>query len=139
MAALHARGFEAAWGEAAIRSLLESPGVFAIALADGSGFAMGRAAAEEAELLTIAVDPSRRRVGLGRLLLDAVILRAADAGAGELHLEVAVDNAPAIALYERAGFGHTGRRRGYYQRSGERVDALVMTLVLNSGGGPAYP
>ncbi len=135
LAALHARAFEAPWSETAIRSLLTSPGVFGVALADGSGFALARAAAGEAELLTIAVDPDRRGRRLGRALLEAVTVRAAAVGAVELHLEVAVDNPAAIALYERTGFGRTGRRRGYYQRADGRADALVMTLVLNSGRG----
>jgi [ribosomal protein S18]-alanine N-acetyltransferase len=132
LAALHARAFEAPWSAKAITALLESPGVFALATTDGAGFALARAAAGEAELLTLAVDPVRRRAGVGAALLEAVISGAAALGAVALHLEVAVDNAAAIALYERAGFGRTGRRRGYYERADGRVDALVMTLVLNS-------
>ena len=50
-----------------------------------------------------------------------------------LWLEVAVDNAAAVALYEKAGFETTGRRPRYYARpSGERVDALLMRRLLNS-------
>lgn len=93
---------------------------------------MARVVADEAELLTIAVEPARRGQGLGRALLEAVIVHAAALGAAQLHLEVAVDNAAALALYERAGFARAGRRRGYYARPGERVNALVLTLVLNS-------
>jgi ribosomal-protein-alanine N-acetyltransferase len=51
-----------------------------------------------------------------------------------MHLEVAVDNAAALRLYRRAGFAEAGRRRGYYERPGGRVDALVLTRVLHGPG-----
>jgi ribosomal-protein-alanine N-acetyltransferase len=135
LAALHARAFDTPWDTATFRVLLASPGVFGAAAADGSGFALARVAADEAELLTIAVDPTGRRSGLGTALLERVVIDVATAGAGVLHLEVAVDNAAAIALYAGAGFHEAGRRRGYYTRAGGRVDALVMTLALNSPAG----
>ena len=129
---MHARAFEAAWSEAAIRALLESEGVSGLASADGSGFALVRVVAGEAELLSLAVDPARRRAGVGAALVEAVAAAAEAAGAAALHLEVAVDNLAAVALYEAAGFGRAGLRRGYYQRANRRADALVMTRVLNS-------
>lgn len=131
LAALHARAFDEPWSERTLSALLGSPGVFAW-LAEGAGFALARAAADEAELLTIAVDPGRRRSGMGAALLEQVIVTALAAGAAQLFLEVAVDNAPALGLYARAGFGRVGRRRGYYARPDGRVDALILTLVLNS-------
>ena len=135
LAAAHARAFDPAtnaapWSEADIRSLLSLPDVFGFGAVDGSGFGLGRAAAGEAELLTLAVDPSRRRHGLGRRLLEAVIVGAAARGAEVVHLEVAVDNRAAVGLYEAAGFAKAGSRRGYYARSGGRADALIMTLNL---------
>ena len=46
-------------------------------------------------------------------------------------LEVAADNAAAQALYARAGFAESGRRRGYYRRpDGSGLDALVMQRAL---------
>lgn len=67
-----------------------------------------------ARLYSIAVDPARRRPGLGRALLRAAEETAAGRGATEMRLEVREDNARAIALYEDAGFQRFGMKRDYY-------------------------
>ena len=92
----------------------------------GGGFALIAVAADEAELLTIAVAPSARRAGVGAALLSKAIAEAAKAEAGRMFLEVAADNAPALALYRRAGFRDVGRRPRYYARGAERIDAVMM-------------
>ena len=99
--------------------LLAMPGVFGFIDGRG-GFILVRAAGGEAEILTLAVEPSARRRGLGRALLDQAL--AATAGS-PLFLEVAADNAVARALYGAAGFTECGRRTGYY---GAGRDALVL-------------
>ena len=76
---------------------------------------------DEAEVQTIAVLPSHQGLGLGRRLLTALIERAADR---PIHLEVRVDNEPALGLYESMGFSRIGVRRRYYQPSG--ADAYTM-------------
>jgi ribosomal-protein-alanine N-acetyltransferase len=130
LAEVHARGFDHPWSAADLAALLDSPGVFALAAREDAvlrAFILARAIAGEAEILTLAVDPARRRQGIARALLEAATAAAAHAGAGVLFLEVAADNAAAIALYESAGFTQAGRRRGYYARSdGAAVDALVL-------------
>lgn len=133
LAELHALTFDDPWREPDLHALLTAPGGFAV-IAPGAGFAVARAAADEAELISLAVAPEQRGAGLGRRLLDAVLERAAALGAAQMHLEVAVDNGPALRLYEQAGFARAGTRRGYYQRADRRVDALVLTRVLNSPG-----
>lgn len=131
LAALHAEAFDRPWDEAALAELLSSPGVFLAAEADG--FLLGRAIADEAEILTLAVRPTARRAGLGGRLVEAAVVQAAARGATRLFLEVAEGNAAARALYLRAGFSEAGRRRGYYAHAdGSREDAL--TLVLNFAG-----
>ncbi len=82
------------------------------------GYVIAWVIAEEAEVLTLAVDPAARRRGVGRALLEAAL-----AGAHRAHLEVRADNAAARALYEGFGFAVVGRRRAYYA-DGE--DALLM-------------
>jgi ribosomal-protein-alanine N-acetyltransferase len=134
LARTHAQSFGAPWSAADFTALLESPGVFALAARDGieiGGFILARAVAGEAEILTLAVDPARRRAGVARALLQAAIAMAKARGAETLFLEVAADNAPAIALYAGAGFERAGLRRGYYARPGaEPVDALVLTRAI---------
>lgn len=98
-----------------------------------AGFALIRVIAPEAELLTLAVAPAAQGRGIGgRLLADAMALAARN-GAETMFLEVAEDNAPARALYRGAGFAETGRRRGYYTRSGApAVDAIMMTCSCSA-------
>ena len=127
LADLHATAFAAPWSAAAIAELLAQPGVFAEGEEDG--FILIRVVADEAEILTLAVRPAARRVGLGGRLVEAAVVRAAARGAERMFLEVAEDNVAARALYARTGFVEAGRRRGYYARAdGSREDALVLSL-----------
>ena len=138
-AALHGESFvplgERAWTRQDLAELLASPGVTGLLLqAAGrdAGIALYRVAADESELLTIAVRPTERRRGLGRRLLTVVIEGARKAGARTLFLEVGADNPPARALYETMGFRLIGRRAAYYRRGeGPAADALIMRLSLN--------
>jgi ribosomal-protein-alanine N-acetyltransferase len=134
LAALHAAAFAEPWDAAAFHALLGQAGVFAVEAPDG--FILMRAVADEAEILTLAVCPRARRRGLGGRLVGEGAVEAAARGAVRLFLEVAADNAPARALYARAGFAEAGRRPGYYARpDGGRQDALLLALNLS----PALP
>lgn len=140
-AALHREAFEPMgerpWTRRDMAELLASPGVVGVFIdheSESIGLALWRVAADEAELLTIAVHSHRRRVGLGRVLLDAVIERSMQAGARSLFLEVGADNTAARALYSQAGFEEVGRRPAYYPRRGGSADALVLRLTLIGGG-----
>lgn len=85
------------------------------------GFANFWVQADEVDLHVIAVAPDQRRRGLGAILLAHVLAVAAG---GRVTLEVRASNAPAQALYRRAGFGVDGRRPRYYP-DGE--DAVLMS------------
>lgn len=137
MAAVHAASFDDAWSAADIGDLLRGPGGFGLTVRDGqdgalAAFAIARAIAGEAEVLTVAVHPAHRRRGSGRALIEAIALRAAAVGATRLLLEVASDNDAALALYRTAGFARIGERRAYYSRQGRAVDAQVLSRDLNS-------
>ncbi|CAM2861371.1 ribosomal protein S18-alanine N-acetyltransferase [Skermania piniformis] len=84
---------------------------------------LGSADARESEIRTIAVDPRRRRAGIGTRLFDT-LLAEADRHGGPVFLEVRTDNEPAIALYRRYRFDVLGVRKRYYQPSG--ADAYTM-------------
>lgn len=132
LAALHAEAFRPAdrWGAQAISLLLALPGHFALlAEARGApvGFAMGRVAAGEAEVLTLAVRAASRREGAGRALMRALMAEAARRGADALFLEVAEGNAAARMLYAGLGAAEAGRRRRYYP---DGSDALVLRAAL---------
>ena len=128
MALLHGRAFPpgACWGADAIGLQLALPGVFGW-IAPAGGMILARVAADEAEVLTLAVDPTVQRYGLGRLLLEQAMATAGQRGAKAAFLEVASGNAPARALYEAASFVMVGRRNGYYAGGG---DALVLQRPL---------
>ena len=135
LAAIHALAFPAPWSARDLAALLGAAGVFALVCeveGEAAGFILCRLAAEEGEILTLATDPTFRKKGVARGLLEAAAAEARAAGAASLFLEVASDNAPAIGLYRREGFVSNGRRRGYYARPGAPpIDALVLSLALN--------
>ncbi|MBA2708903.1 MAG: ribosomal protein S18-alanine N-acetyltransferase [Gemmatimonadaceae bacterium] len=91
---------------------------------DVAGYAVVSCVADEAEVLNIAVSPTRQRSGLGGRLLDAAMDQAKTRGAGKFFLEVRESNAAARALYASRGFKGISRRNGYYQNPAE--DALVL-------------
>ena len=124
LAALHAVCFERAWDADTLSNMLAATGAFAFVHDDG--FVLGRVAADEAEILTLAVRPTARGKGLGRALLQAAINKARHARAATMFLEVGADNPHALALYAGLGFAKVGARKGYY----EGRDALVLRLPL---------
>ena len=76
------------------------------------GFVLARAAAGEAEILTLAVAPAARGKGLGRALLQAAIDQAQGPWArATIFLEVGADNPHALALYAGLGFAKVGMRK----------------------------
>jgi ribosomal-protein-alanine N-acetyltransferase len=98
---------------------------------DPLGFAMGRVAAQEAEVLTLAVHPDARRGGAGAALMRALMADAAGRGASDMFLEVSERNDAARQLYARLGATEAGRRRRYYP---DGSDALVLRLALSPCG-----
>jgi ribosomal protein S18 acetylase RimI-like enzyme len=89
-----------------------------------SGFLVSRQITPgEREILNVAVDPSNRRQGIARKLVEAELARSK----GTWFLEVRESNAAAIALYQCAGFKAAGRRPGYYSDPPEA--AIVMRFL----------
>jgi ribosomal-protein-alanine N-acetyltransferase len=120
-----------AWSEDAMAATLQARDSVAFA-AEQDDRLVGYAAVltpkggTDADVLTIAVDRSARRTGVGRALLTRLLEAAAQRGARRVFLEVRDDNLAAQALYESEGFAAIGRRPRYYQP--DDVDAIVMRL-----------
>lgn len=136
LAALHAACLEEAWPAADIGTLLRQPGVFAALASNAApvGFMLWRAAADEAEILSLGVLPAARRHGIATALLEAAVVSLLAAGVASLFLEVAEDNRAAVAFYRAHGFSEVGRRSRYYRRVGDRdADALVLKLTFPVG------
>lgn len=81
-------------------------------------------AGDEGEITNVAVDPSMRRQGVAKALLNRLIMDGIAQGISRIVLEVRVSNESAILLYEGTGFQRVGVRKGFYERP--REDALIM-------------
>jgi ribosomal-protein-alanine N-acetyltransferase len=96
-----------------------------------AGFILYRLAADEAEVLSVAVTPQCRRRGIGKALLEDALRHLYREGARSIHLEVEDSNLAAIGLYRGVEFRESGRRAGYYAQGRETPGgALVMLRQL---------
>lgn len=135
MLAIERRAYPNPWTEEVFRTCFKA-GYSGLALKQGEellGYGWLSAAAGEAHVLNITVDPDARNQGHGwrllRRLMDLARWHRVDA----VFLEVRVSNGPALTLYRRYGFEDIGTRRGYYPAAnGTREDALVMRYTLRS-------
>ena len=140
LAALYGQCFDEPWTAESMAAVLASPGAFAlIAVAEPDGvapigFVLARHAGDEVEVISLGVLPTCRRQNVGGRLLDEVLLRAVQAGAGRVVLEVAETNEPARALYLGRGFRPVGRRPDYYQRA-NTVPVAALTMARDIGRG----
>lgn len=135
IAAIHGEAFALGWSDGEIEALMRQDNVTAL-LAEyrnafghrsAAGFVLFRITASEAEILTIAVNQSSRRRGVGRTLMDEAIRRLYAERIGGLFLEVDSGNAAAIALYEALDFVPVGERSGYHAQDATAArGALVM-------------
>ncbi|MCP2030051.1 ribosomal-protein-alanine acetyltransferase [Okibacterium sp. HSC-33S16] len=127
-----------AWSAELLRSELASENTYYIVatpvgapeIIEGYAGLMVPPRAEDADVQTIAVAAEVRRMGLGRILLRALLSEARKRGARQVFLEVRADNPGAQALYRELGFEEIAVRPGYYQP--DNVDAVVMKLELGT-------
>lgn len=126
MHAIEQQVFSDPWSTQDFRDCIASDALFFVAQAgpDVAGYVVALDAADEGEILNLAVAPAGRRKGLGRALVEAIlgVLLARDVR--QVYLEVRESNAPARALYAAHGFREVGRRKQYYRRPVE--DAIVL-------------
>jgi ribosomal-protein-alanine N-acetyltransferase len=134
LAELHRRCFTATWDRPwsaqSFAEILAMPGAAGLLASLGPepvGFGLTLQAADEVELLLLAVLPDRRGHGIAGKLLSNLLAMAGAKGARRALLEVADANRAAIACYARIGFAVCGRRKHYYPGS---TDALILDKVL---------
>ena len=96
------------------------------------GYGVLSVGAGEAHVLNLCVAEEYRCRGLGRHMLTHLVARARASGVREAFLEVRPSNTNAIRLYQSMGFEQIGIRRGYYQASVGREDAVVLKLDLGA-------
>lgn len=130
IAALHAASFRRGWSEHEVEHMLIDRAVTAHCATVGrafAGFIMSRRAADEAEILSVAVARRHQGRGLARQLLNLHLRRLAGLGQRAVFLEVDEHNRAAIKLYGRAGFREVARRPNYYPLAdGKTAAALVL-------------
>jgi [ribosomal protein S18]-alanine N-acetyltransferase len=135
LAQLHGASFHRGWGEGEFEGMLTERNTLVHRQRIGRkivGFAVSRMAADEAEILSIAVDPGHRGRGLSHNLLLTHLGHLAGRGVRTVFLEVEENNQPARRLYDRAGFAVAGRRERYYQQpGGEQLNAVLMRRALS--------
>jgi ribosomal-protein-alanine N-acetyltransferase len=135
LAQLHGASFHRGWGEGEFEGMLAERNTLVHRLRLRRkivGFAVSRLAADEAEILSIAVAPGHRGRGLSHNLLLTHLGHLAGRGVRAVFLEVEENNQPARRLYQWAGFAVAGRRERYYREAnGEQLNALLMRRDLS--------
>ena len=135
LAQLHGASFHRGWGEGEFEGMLTERNTLVHRLKAGRkivGFAVSRMAADEAEILSIAVDAGYRGRGLSRNLLLTHLGHLAGRGVRTVFLEVEENNQPARRLYDRTGFAVAGRRERYYREpGGQQLNAVLMRRDLS--------
>ena len=127
VAEIEAEAFSAPWSAKSFNDTLTMEhALFYVALAEGEvvGYCGLYLAADEGEITNVAAAPGWRRQKIAQRLLQKTMAEAHDRGAQRIFLEVRTQNAPAVGLYQKAGFHTVGIRKNYYQRPLD--DALVM-------------
>ncbi len=129
IAALHAQSFHRGWSEDEVDALIADRSVVTHRVTRAgqlTGFIMARRAADEAEILSVAIVRKERGRGLSRDLLMLNLRRLAALGTATVFLEVDETNTPAIRLYTRAGFTEVARRENYYPTAGGKTAAALV-------------
>ncbi len=135
VAAIERAAFTDPWPARAFLELLAQPHVRAFAVDDDgrlAGYTLASVAADQGEILNLAVDPGARRRGLGRELLRLLLDMFRHEKVATVFLEVRQSNEAAIRLYRGAGFRPVSTRRRYYRHPTE--NAVTMTLDLAPDG-----
>ncbi|MBN9672777.1 ribosomal protein S18-alanine N-acetyltransferase [Roseibium aggregatum] len=140
IADIHAASFAHAWNVGELARMKAQQGTLFLVARRSSpygsrtplGFLILRIAADEAEVITIAVAPRQRGRGIGKKLMEAGLFRLYGERCSHLFLEVDATNETALLLYRDLGFREVGQRKGYYGKpdGGGDGTALVMRIDL---------
>jgi ribosomal-protein-alanine N-acetyltransferase len=137
IAGLAARALGGAWSERGFADQASKRGAVLWTARAGPrsellGYLVGERVLEELHVLSVGVEPARRRQGIGRSLVARALAAASSAGVDVVHLELRESNRAARCLYEGFGFVEVGRRPRYYRCRERHEDAVLMTLVLRA-------
>ena len=119
--------FQDPWSERSIASELENPlSLWLVAMEEDRllGYVGSQTVLDETDMMNVAVDPTARRQGVARALIQELTAQLKQRGSRKLSLEVRASNLGAIRLYESLGFARLGCRPGYYRNP--REDAWIL-------------
>ncbi len=126
LAAIEAKSFSMPWTAEDFRNMILIPdALYLVAHVDGrvAGSAGLRLICGEGFIDNVVVDEAHRGQGIAQALMAQLETAALERGAGDLTLEVRKSNAPAIHVYEKAGFVSEGIRPNFYENPTE--DAVI--------------
>jgi len=130
LAAIERASFSDPWSAADFGECVAAGMPVLVAAQDGTvaGYVIARAAADEGEILNLAVEATHHRRGVGRALVRAALTLLGASGARTVYLEVRESNTAARQLYEGLGFAVLTRRHDYYRHPVEA--ALVLKAAI---------
>ena len=117
--------FDDFWNYSILKDELSSTNsYYLVAKSDNEilGFAGIKYVLNDADIMNIVVKKSKRKSGIGSLLLKNIIELCKKLNVSTLFLEVNEKNLPAISLYKKFGFEEVGFRKNYYKEN----NAIVM-------------
>lgn len=132
IAAVEKAAYQFPWSEGIFRDCLRVGYVCRVldVGSDLGGYGIMSVGAGEAHILNVCIRDEYRSRGFARKVMLYLLERARAAGMSEAFLEVRPSNVAAARLYHSLGFEQVGIRRGYYQATGGREDAMVLRRVL---------
>lgn len=140
LATLHAHALPPGWPAADFAASCSNANRIVLKAVGGGGLlglAVLQFAADEAEILSIAVAEEARRQGVASSMMEASIAACAQKLISHIYLEVAEGNRAALTLYQKFGFRVFALRKNYYQASRPApVTALIMRLDTRRGLSP---
>ena len=137
--AIERSAYQFPWSEGIFRDCLRVGYICRLAEVGGeiAGYGIMSIGAGEAHILNVCVRDEYRGRGIARKLLLYLVERARSAGMYEAYLEVRPSNTIAARLYHSLGFEQVGLRRGYYQATNGREDAVVLRRALTPDPKPS--
>lgn len=124
---LQKKCFSLPWSLASLENMFQVQGYTSLVAVEEQniiGYIGIKAVLDEADITNVAVDAAVRRQGIGKRLIEQLLIKADQKRINRIFLEVRVSNEAAIRLYQGAGFKKIDCRKGYYDKPKE--DAFIM-------------
>ena len=111
--------------------ILKEYNMFMVSEPNPVGYLKATMIKDQMEIISFVIDKNYRKKGIGKALLNKILLIAANKKISSIFLEVSVENNIAINLYKKANFLKVGERKNYYSLNGRKVNAYIMKLNLS--------